>query len=74
MDYQIDDAENQESGEKEDERPKEDVPQAAEVAGKTEHDTQQVEQSDKARDTAGKSNDQKEVWLKKCLGKYMNHI
>ena len=35
---------------------------------------QQVEQSDKARDTAGESNDQKEVRLKKYFEKYMNRI
>ena len=42
------------------------MPQAAEVAGITEHDTQQVEQSDTARDAGGKSNDQKEVRFSKC--------
>ena len=57
---QVDEATKEENSEKE-EKPTENVPQPAEVAGKTEHDTQQVEQSDTARDTAGQSNDQLEV-------------
>ena len=45
----------------EEEKPTQDVPQAADVAGITEHSTQEVEQSDSAKDSAAQSNDQEEV-------------
>ena len=46
--------------EKED-KPVEDVEQAAKFAGRNADNTQQVEQSDTARDAAGESNGQQEV-------------
>ncbi len=60
---QVDEGEQDPAEQQQDETRPEDAAQAAETAARTQHDSQQVQQSDAARDAAGDGNEQDEVRL-----------
>ena len=57
---QDDSAGDKDKEQQEEEKKSEEVPQAAEHAGKTSHDTPNVQQSDTSRDAAGKNDNESE--------------